>query len=139
MIKGYTSGAMDLLHAGHLLHLKTCREQCDFLIVGLHVDPSIETPGKLEPIETTEERLIRLEGCRYVDQVIIYHTEAEQSKLLAELKPDIRFKGGDHKGEPCTGHPYKLVFTDRDHNYSTGNLRLRIWDAEKEVKRGDKV
>ena len=133
MIKGYTSGAMDLLHAGHILFLKACKEQCDVLVIGLHVDPSLEVPDKNKPIETLEERMIRLEGCKYVDEVYVYDTELAQAELLKRVKPDIRFKGGDHRNEPCVGHDYRLVFIPRDHLYASGNLRQRI--AEAEMKR----
>jgi glycerol-3-phosphate cytidylyltransferase len=42
MIKGFTCGTFDLLHAGHLIMLKEIRAQCDYLIVGLQIDPLLE-------------------------------------------------------------------------------------------------
>ncbi len=128
MIKGFTCGAFDLLHFGHLLMLKEIKEQCDFLIVGLHSDPSIDRPDKHKPIETLEERMMRLESCKYVDQIVVYNTEADLYKLLAELKPDIRFLGADWKGKHFTGDdlPIKTIFNSRDHDYSSSNLRKRI-------------
>ena len=33
-IIGFTCGAMDLLHAGHVLMLKECKKKCDFLGIG---------------------------------------------------------------------------------------------------------
>ena len=90
MIKGITSGAMDLLHAGHVLMLKECKENCDYLIVALHVDPSIERSWKNKPIETLEERKIRLEGCKYVDEIVVYNTEEDLRNLLIKIKPDVR-------------------------------------------------
>ena len=119
---------MDLLHAGHVLMLKECRAQCDYLIVGLEIDPSIDRPDKKKPIETLEERKIRLEGCRYVDEIVVYDTEAGLYDLLKKVKPDVRFVGIDHKGKPFTGDdlPIPIVWNSRDHNYSTTNLRERI-------------
>ena len=67
---GFVAGAFDLLHAGHVLMLKDARSQCDYLIAGLHIDPSIERPQKNKPIQTLEERRIQLEGCKYVDEII---------------------------------------------------------------------
>ena len=132
MIKGFTCGAMDLLHAGHLLMLKECRGQCDYLIVGLQTDPTLDRPEKGKPIETIEERLMRLEGCKYVDEIIIYDTEANLSKLLKKLQPDVRFVGADHKDKPFTGDdlPIKIIFNTREHNYSSSNLRKRIIDSQ---------
>src|SRR3989344_2617280 len=96
-ITGFTCGAMDLLHAGHVLMLKECKEQCDYLIVGLQTDPTIDRPEKSKPIETLTERKIRLEGCKYVDKIVIYNTEKDLDKLLKKLKPDVRFVGADWK------------------------------------------
>ena len=131
MIKGFTCGAFDLLHAGHILMFKEIREQCDFLIVGLQVDPSIDRLEKRKPIETIEERMIRLQGCKYVDQVILYKTEADLYKLLKKLKLDVRFIGEDWKGKHFTGDDLsiKVVFNTRNHNYSSSNLRKRILDS----------
>lgn len=128
IIRGFTCGAFDLLHAGHILMLKECREQCDYLIIGLQTDPSIDRPKKNKPIETLEERLIRLRGCKYVDGIVIYDTEKDLLDLLKEIKIDIRFIGADWKGKKYTGYklPIKVVFNSRNHNYSSSNLRKRL-------------
>ena len=123
--KGFTCGVLDLLHAGHLLMLKECRSQCDHLIVGLQINPR---PGKEQPIETFEERKIRLEGCKYVDEILAYDTEEDLYSLLKNLKPDVRFVGMDHKGSPFTGDdlPIKIIYNTRSHNFSSSGLRRRI-------------
>lgn len=132
MIKGFTAGALDLLHAGHVLMLKDCKAQCDYLIVGLQTDPSIDRPEKNKPIETVEERMIRLQGCKYVDKIVIYETEADLYNLLKEIRPDVRFLGEDHKGKPFTGDdlPIDILWNSRQHNYSSSNLRQRICDFQ---------
>jgi len=76
-MRGFTCGALDLLHAGHLIMLKECKAQCDYLIVGLQTDPSIDRPEKHKPVETIEERMIRLQGCKYVDKIVVYETEKD--------------------------------------------------------------
>ena len=128
MKKGFTCGAFDLLHAGHILMLKEIREQCDFLVVGLHTDPTIDRPDKNKPVETIEERMIRLQGCKYVDEIILYDTEEDLYNLLKEIKPDTRFIGEDWKGKNFTGDdlPIEVVFNSRGHNHSSSNLRKRI-------------
>jgi glycerol-3-phosphate cytidylyltransferase len=130
---GFTCGAMDLLHAGHVLMLKECRKKCDYLIVGLQEDPSITAKSyrgkkKNKPIETIKERLIRLQGCKYVDKIVIYKTEEDLYKLLKKIKPDIRFLGADWKNKYATGQELakKIVYTSRNHNYSSSNLRKRL-------------
>lgn len=136
MTKGFTCGAFDLLHPGHVLMLKEIKAQCDFLIVGLQTDPSETDESyrgkkKNKPIETIEERKIRLEGCKYVDQIVLYKTEAELYELLKKLKSDVRFLGTDWKDKKFTGYdlPIKVIFNSRDHDYSSSSLRDRILDS----------
>ena len=130
MIRGFTCGAMDLLHAGHVLMLKECREQCDYLIVGLQIDPSTDRPDKQKPIETLKERKIRLQGCKYVDKIITYKNEIDLYKLLKRLNPDIRFMGEDWKNKPNYSRDLlpkmKVIYNSRGHNYSSTNLREKI-------------
>ncbi len=128
MIKGITAGAFDLLHAGHVLMLKEAKEQCDYLIVALQTDPTIDRPEKNKPTQTLEEREIQLLGCRYVDEIVMYNTEAELYDLLAKIKPDIRIIGADWKGKKFTGYdlPIKIYHNSREHHYSSSELRERI-------------
>ena len=48
---GFTCGAFDLLHAGHVVMLKEARQNCDHLIVGLQTDPSIDRQSKNQPVQ----------------------------------------------------------------------------------------
>ena len=132
-VVGFTCGAMDLLHAGHVLMLKECKKQCDFLIVGLQEDPSgthasYRGKKKQKPVETLKERRIRLEGCKYVDKILIYKTEKDLYKLLKKVRPDIRFLGTDWKNRHATGQELakKIIYNTRDHKYSSTELRKRI-------------
>ena len=130
MIIGFTCGAMDLLHAGHVLMLKECRTQCDYLIVGLEIDPSVDRPDKKKPIETLEERMIRLQGCKYVDEIITYESEVDLLDLLKKVNPDVRFMGADWKNRPNYSKDrlpeMKVIYNSRDHNFSSTSLRERI-------------
>lgn len=131
---GFTCGSFDLCHAGHVLMFKECREQCDFLIVGLTTDPTTDRPEKNKPIQSVEERTIQLEGLKYIDKVVTYDTEQELYNLLSEnkLKIDVRFIGADWKGKLYTGHdlPLETIFNSRSHSYSTSELRKRIKEAD---------
>jgi|TARA_R110001583_G_scaffold10848_1_gene49772 glycerol-3-phosphate cytidylyltransferase len=133
-IRGFTCGSFDLLHAGHILMLKEIKSQCHYLIVGLQSDPSIDRNNKNSPIQSVEERRIQLDAVKYVDQIIEYDTEEELVNLLDEIRPEIRFVGADWEGNPnLTGVdlPIKIVYNTRDHNYSTTELRNRIFKSNK--------
>ena len=77
MITGFTCSAFDFLHAGHVLMLKECWENCDTLYVGLHTDPTIDRPDKNKPIQSVLERYIQLDAIKYIDHIIPYETEAD--------------------------------------------------------------
>src|SRR3990167_3578039 len=102
MIKGIVFGSWDLLHAGHIHLLKQCKKRCDYLIVGLHTDPSVERTHKNKPIESVLERQIKLFGCRYVDNVVVYETEADLPIIFKYFKINVRFLGSDSHGRTIT-------------------------------------
>jgi len=132
---GFTAGAFDLCHAGHMLMFEEAKEQCDYLIVGLHSDPSIDRKGlKNKPIMSVEERMIILKGVKYIDEIVTYDTEARLLKLLTEntLGIDVRILGVEYKDKPYTGRdlPLPVYYNTRDHGYSTTELRKRVYEAE---------
>src|SRR3990167_720307 len=94
---GIVTGSFDLLHIGHINLLKKARRKCDFLVVALHVDPSVERPEKNKPIESILERQIKLNTCRHVDLTVVYQTEADLSIIFKYFKIDVRFLGTDAK------------------------------------------
>ena len=136
-IIGFTCGAMDLLHAGHVLMLKEAKNNCDHLIVGLHTDPTIDRESKNKPIQSLEERRIQLRGCKYVDEILEYDTEADLVIMLNNLKEThsenlVRIIGADYIDKEFTGKDLdiKVVYNSRNHNYSSSELRKRIWREE---------
>ena len=130
---GFTCGAFDLLHTGHALMLQEAREQCDYLIVGVQSDPSVDRPEKNKPIQEYEERITMVRAIRYVDEVILYDSEDDLLRLLSSVKPDVRILGADHKGKPFTGYDLDIecYYNSRDHGYSSSSLRKRVYEAEK--------
>lgn len=130
--KGFTCGAFDLLHAGHVLMLKECKEWCEYLIVGLHTDPTIDRPEKNKPIQSVYERYIQLSNCKWVDEIIPYETEKDLLNLLGTIDFDIRFVGGDYNNKNFTGKSLcehrniPIKYCSRDHTYSSSELRKRI-------------
>jgi glycerol-3-phosphate cytidylyltransferase len=131
---GFTCGVFDLLHAGHILMFKEARSMCDYLVVGVQSDPSVDRPFKNTPIQTYDERIMQVQAIKYVDEVVVYDTEERLVGLMKELKPDIRIIGADWKGKEFTGHdlPIEIYFNSREHNWSTSDLRMRVYSNMKE-------
>lgn len=134
---GFTAGSFDLCHAGHILMFKECKKVCDCLVVGLHSDPTIDRPHKNKPIMSMNERKIILAGVKYIDEIITYDTEADLIKLIKKVKPDVRIIGADWRGKAFTGKDlaeklgHKIYYNSRNHNYSSTELRQRVYESEK--------
>lgn len=129
MTIGFLAGAFDVIHPGYIRMFKDARTVCDYLIVGLHEDPSIERPNtKIRPVHTSDEREEILLSIRYVDQVIRYKTEKDLLLILENANIDIRILGSDYKDKDYTGKDLniKVHFHDRNHNYSTTKLKQKI-------------
>lgn len=133
---GIVFSAFDLLHAGHVSMLREAKENCDFLIVGLQTDPTIDRPEKNQPVQSLVERYIQLDGCKYVDKIVPYQTERELVEILHSTKVHVRFLGDDYEGKKFTGDKYceqkgiKIYYISREHSYSSSHLRGNIFAAE---------
>lgn len=92
-VVGYLSGTFDLFHVGHLNLLKRAKEQCDYLVVGVHADASHK--GKKTYI-SFEERLEIVRACKYVD--FATQSAKEDSELWEKFQYDKLFVGSDYKG-----------------------------------------
>lgn len=126
---GFTASCFDLgPHAGHMVMLKEARENCDYLIVALQIDPSMDRPTKNKPVQTVSERYLTLKGCRWVDEIIPYQTEEELIQLLQLVNPDIRFLGEDYIDKDFTGKDLgiALYYCKRKHSVSSSGLRKKI-------------
>ena len=129
---GFTCGAFDVLHTGHVLMLEEAKSVCDYLIVGVQSDPNIDRSSKNKPVQSYDERIITVQAIKYVDEIVLYNTEDDLVDLLKRLKPDIRILGADWQGKKYTGWelPIEPYFNSRDHGYSSSSLRKRIAHAE---------
>jgi len=133
---GFTCSTFDLLHAGHITMLEEAKHHCDYLIVGLQNDPTIDRPEKNAPVQTIVERQIQLAAVKYVDEIVIYNTEQDLVDLLLTLPIDVRVLGDEYKNKDFTGKDIakqrgsKIVFNGRDHSFSSTSLRKRVHRAE---------
>ena len=131
---GFTCSTFDLFHAGHVMMLKEAKTQCDYLIVGLMIDPTVDRPGtKNKPVQTVLERFIQVKACSYVDEIIPYGTEKELLDILTSYPIDVRIIGEEYRDKQFTGYnlPIAVYFNSRQHSFSTTELRQRVLDIEK--------
>ena len=132
MVVGFTAGAFDLLHAGHVQMLREARDQCDYLLVGLQLDPSVDRASKNSPIQSIVERYTQLKGLSYVDEIIPYCTEKDLEDILTMYHIDVKIMGEEYKQKDFTGKDIckkrgiQLYFNKRDHRFSSSDLRRRV-------------
>lgn len=133
---GITFSAFDLLHAGHVRMLEEAKLHCDYLIVGLQTDPTIDRPEKNKPTQSVVERYIQLRACRFVDEIIPYTTEQDLEDILQALPIDVRILGDEYKDVAFTGREYcermniELVYNKRNHRFSSSGLRKEVYQCE---------
>ena len=142
---GFNCSSCDLFHAGHVTMMKMEKQLCDYLVVALQVDPTIDRPGvKNKPTQSVYERYVQLQGCKYVDEILVYETEADLLNLIQTQTVHIRFLSEEYKDRDFTGKQYcidngiELYFHMRRHQYSSTELRNRVYELEKK-KREEKV
>jgi len=129
MKKGITFGAFDLFHAGHVMMLEEAKTVCDYLIVCIQSDPSLDRKEKNKPVQSIIEREIQVSGCRYTDEVIIYDTEADLMDIIKTVDWDVRILGEEYKDKDFTGREQtldKCHFNKRPHSFSSSELRTRV-------------
>ena len=133
---GITFSTFDLLHAGHIKMLEEAKLQCDYLIVGLQLDPSINRKEKNTPSQSIIERYIQLRGCKYVDEVVPYVSEQDLEDILQSFKLDVRIIGEEYRNRDFTGKLYckekgiEIYYNKRDHRFSSSGLRNQVKKAE---------
>ena len=133
---GITFSTFDLLHAGHIKMLEEAKRVCDYLIVGLQLDPSIDRAEKNAPTQTITERYIQLKGCIHVDEIVPYVTENDLLDILQSFKIDVRIVGDEYLEKQYTGRTYceekgiEVYYNSRDHRFSSSGLRKQVKLAE---------
>ena len=129
---GITFSTFDLLHAGHVKMLEEAKRQCDYLIVGLQLDPSIDRTEKNIPSQSIIERYIQLKGSTHIGEIIPYVSEQDLEDILRSFKLDVRIIGDEYQDKNFTGRTYyeekgiELYYNSRDHRFSSSGLRKQV-------------
>jgi len=133
---GITFSTFDLFHAGHVKMIEEAKRQCDYLIVGLQLDPSVERPEKNSPAQSIIERYIQLKGSKYIDEVVPYVSEQDLEDILRSFKIDVRIIGEEYRDKKFTGKDFceqkgiEIYYNSRDHRFSSSGLRNQVKQAE---------
>ena len=142
---GFTCSTFDLLHAGHILMLAECKQICDYLIVGVQSDPTIDRPGvKNKPVQSIVERYVQLSAVKFVDEIIVYNTEKDLEDMLMFLPISVRIIGEEYKDKDFTGKQIceergiKVWYNSRSHRFSSSELRQRTYQSEMNKQVGKK-
>ena len=128
---GVIAGNFDVIHPGYLYLFDECKRNCDFLLLLLHEDPSIERPEKIKPILDLNERSMILSSLKQIDRIVTYQTETDLYNILNEEKIDIRFLGDDYKNKSFTGDNLNIpiYYLDRSHGWSTTKFKKLIAES----------
>lgn len=134
---GFIASTFDIMHPGYTMMLKECKDNCDYLVVGLHDNPAWERDSKNSPIMSLNERFLVLKSISYIDEIAPYKNESELTNLLSFYNPDIRFLGSDYNTpemkKKITGRFLckNIYYISRWHDYSSSGIRAKIYESEK--------
>ena len=133
---GFTCSTFDMCPAGHVMMLQECKQVCDYLIVGLQVDPSKDRADKSAPSQSLVERYVQLSAIKYIDEIVPYEIEKDLEDILNMYEIDVRILGEEYLEKDFTGKDIckkrgiALHFNKRDHRFSSTDLRERITKME---------
>lgn len=98
-IIGYTAGVFDMFHVGHLNILRSAKEQCDYLIVGVSTDELVRREKGKNAVIPYEDRAQIVSAIKYVDQVV---PQTDKDKFAAWERYGFHkmFVGSDWQGSP---------------------------------------
>ena len=123
-------GCFDIVHPGHIRHLRHARQQGDVLLVSITAD-SLMNKGDGRPLFPQELRAENLAALDFVDWVYINEDETAV-RLLEDVRPDVYIKGREyeHNNDPrfaaerdaVEQHGGSVVFSSGDIVFSSTAL-----------------
>ncbi len=136
---GYTAGAFDMFHTGHVNLLRRSKEMCDYLIVGVMSDEAIRNFKGKEPVIPYEDRAAVVASCRYVDEVVeIPYMRGNSDEAWKMYHFDVQFCGSDYVGnegrmkekEFLEAHGAELVMFPYTEHISSSDIRTKLKKSE---------
>lgn len=111
-------GVFDLLHPGHLLHLREAKALADLLVVSVTADRFVNKgPGR--PVIDAEGRAKMLAALEVVDAVVISHFPTG-IPMIEAIKPTLYIKGPDYRNPALdpTGNMQREIDTVKSYGGS---------------------
>ncbi len=126
MKKVITYGSFDLFHEGHFNILKRARELGDYLIVGVTTEQYDETRGKLNIIDSLDERIENVKRTGLADKIIVEDHVGQKVEDVQKYQVDVFVIGSDWMGAFDHLKDYcEVVYLERTRNVSSTMLRSK--------------
>lgn len=127
MRKIFVNGTFDIVHRGHIEMLNFARKQGDWLTVAIDGDERVKSlKGPTRPVNSENERWFLLMNLKPVDEVFVFNSDEELTKLISEH--DAMVKGSDYIGKDIVGQEVcrEIIFFNLLKGYSTSETIKRI-------------
>lgn len=126
---GYAYVCGDIIHVGHIRHLRNCKAMCDKLVVGVLTDEAV-MEKKARPVIPFSERVEMVAECKSVDVVVAQETYAPDGNVQA-IKPDILFESVSHATPSVNpyGKTYQMPYYP---SQSSTSIKDKIIQVRKE-------
>lgn len=131
-------GCFDIVHPGHIRHLRSAAAQGDRLLVSITADRFVNK-GAGRPVFTEDLRADNLAALSFVDWVYINDQETAAG-LLSTTQPDVYVKGAEYEDNDdprfaeeraiVETHGGRVVFSSSDVVFSSSALVERVEEAD---------
>lgn len=126
MKKVITYGSFDLFHEGHYKLLQRAKELGDYLIVGVTTEQYDESRGKLNIIDSLDERIENVRKTGLADKIIVEDHIGQKVEDVQKYDVDIFTVGSDWAGAFDHLKDYcEVVYLERTKNVSSTMLRTK--------------
>lgn len=126
MKKVITYGSFDLFHEGHYNILKRAKELGDYLIVGVTTEQYDESRGKLNIVDSLDERIENVRKTGFADKIIVEDHVGQKVEDIQKYDIDIFTVGSDWTGAFDHLRDYcDVIYLERTKNVSSTMLRTK--------------
>ena len=87
--------------------LEKAKGQCDYLIVGMHLNSSLEIK-KNSPSQSIIKSYLELKECKHIDEIIPYVSDQDQEDILRSFNINLKIIGEEYKDKDFIGKTYCL-------------------------------